>query len=473
MGRMKKRSKMKSKSNIIFLLITQLLFSQESSLSVLSLEEYLGFVKSFHPIVRQVNLVVDESEANLMKARGAFDPKLEVDYATKEFKGSEYYDKLNATFKIPTWYGIELKGNYEDNSGAYLNPESFTPDDGLYSVGVSVSLAQNLWINKRMATLKQAKLFEEQALQDQQLMVNQILFDATLVYFDWLKAYNEKLVFEDFYQNAVFRFKGVKRNFETGENPAIDTLEAGITVQDRALNLEKSKLAYTKATFDLSNFLWLSNDLPIEVREDIRPDILTPEKIDMALNLSELIADEELIDNHPKIRSLNYKYESLKVDKNLKVNKLFPVVNVDYNFLSETFDQINSFNENNYKAGFYVSFPLFIRKERGDLKLAKLKLQSAQLDIMNTEVTLKNKIQMIQKEIESYAIQDNIAQNMILDYEKLFRAEERKFAIGESSLFLVNNRESKLIDAKLKGISILNQYYTSKAMLYNALGSSI
>ena len=142
MGQMKKRSKMKSKLIIAFLLITKMLFSQENSLSVLSLEEYLGFVKSFHPIVRQVNLVVDESEAKLMKARGAFDPKLEVDYATKEFKGSEYYDKLNATFKIPTWYGIELKGNYEDNSGAYLNPESFTPDDGLYSVGVSVSLKE-------------------------------------------------------------------------------------------------------------------------------------------------------------------------------------------------------------------------------------------------------------------------------------------------------------------------------------------
>ncbi|MFD1316219.1 TolC family protein [Namhaeicola litoreus] len=470
---MKKSSDMKFSLVFVFFILSQFVYSQENSLSVLSLEEYLGYVKSFHPIVRQVNLVVDESEAKLMKARGAFDPKLEVDYLTKEFKGSEYYDKLNATFKIPTWYGIELKGNFEENAGAYLNPESFTPDDGLYSVGVSVSLAQNLWINKRMATLKQAKLFEKQALQDQQLMVNQVLYDAALVYFDWLKAYNEKLVFEDFYQNAVIRLNGVKRNFETGENPAIDTLEAGITVKDRALNLEKSKLAYTKASFELSNFLWLSDDLPIEVREDITPDLLTTEKIDLALNLSELIADDELIDNHPKIRSLNYKYESLRVDKNLKVNRLFPIVNVDYNFLSETYDQINSFNENNYKAGFYVSFPLFIRKERGDLKLAKLKLQSAELDIMNTEVTLKNKIQMIQREIESYAIQDNITQTMIVDYEALFRAEERKFDIGESSLFLVNSRESKLIDAKLKGIAILNQYYITKAKLYNALGNSI
>ena len=120
-----------------------------------------------------------------------------------------------------------------------------------------------------------------------------------------------------------------------------------------------------------------------------------------------------------------------------------------------------------------MAFPCFLRKERGDLKLAKLKLQSAELDILNTEVTLKNKIQMIQKEIESYAIQDHITQTLIVDYETLFKAEERKFNIGESSLFLVNSRESKLIDAKLKGIALSNQYFSTKAKLYNALGNSI
>jgi len=469
---MKNKTKMKTRFLITFLMISQLLSAQEN-LSVLNLQEYLAYVKTFHPIVRQVNLIVDESDAKLMKARGAFDPKLEVDYENKEFQGSEYYDKLNATFKIPTWYGVELKGNYQDNSGDYLNPENYTPVDGLYSVGISVSLAQNLWINKRMATLKQAKLFQNQALQDQKLLVNQILFDASLVYFDWIKAYNDKLVFEAFYQNARQRLNGVKRNVETGENPAIDTLEAAITVKDRALNLEKAKIAYTKASYELSNFLWLSNDLPVEIREDVSPDLLTPEKIDAALNLSVLTTDDELIDNHPKIRSLNYKYESLKVDKNLKVNQLFPIVNLDYNFLSTTYDQISEFNNNNYKAGLYVGFPLFLRKERGDLKLAKLKLQSAELDILNTEVTLKNKIQMIQKEIESYAIQDHITQTLIVDYETLFKAEERKFNIGESSLFLVNSRESKLIDAKLKGIALSNQYFSTKAKLYNALGNSI
>ena len=83
--------------------------------------------------MKQANLIINKSEAKLMKARGAFDPKLEVDYDRKKFKNTEYYDRLNASFKIPTWFGVELKGNFEENTGDFLNPQAFIPEDGLYS----------------------------------------------------------------------------------------------------------------------------------------------------------------------------------------------------------------------------------------------------------------------------------------------------------------------------------------------------
>ena len=39
----------------------------------LSLEEYMGYVKQFHPFVKQADIVLNESEAKLLKARGDFD----------------------------------------------------------------------------------------------------------------------------------------------------------------------------------------------------------------------------------------------------------------------------------------------------------------------------------------------------------------------------------------------------------------
>ena len=167
---------------ILLFLISYQATSQEIS-NVISLEEYLGYVKKFHPLVKQANLVITESEAKLLKSRGAFDPKLEVDYDKKVFKGSDYFDKLNATFKIPTWYGIEFKANFEENSGIFLNPEANVPLDGLYSAGVKVSLARGLLMNERMSMLKRAKFFIEQAKADRQIAVNNVLFEASKTYF--------------------------------------------------------------------------------------------------------------------------------------------------------------------------------------------------------------------------------------------------------------------------------------------------
>ncbi|MDO6758690.1 TolC family protein [Tamlana sp. 2_MG-2023] len=455
------------------ILFTSALLHAQDSTKVISLPEYLGFVKSFHPVVKQANLVINESEAKLMKARGAFDPKLEVDYGRKKFKDTEYYDKLNAAFKIPTWYGIELKGNFEENTGYYLNPENNTPDDGLYSVGVSVSVAKGLLINKRMAMLKQSKLFVNQAKADRQLLVNNILYEATISYFNWLKTYNEKQVYEDFLENAQIRFNGVKKSYEVGDVPAIDTLEARIALNNRKLNLEKSRVKYMKSSLELSNYLWLNENTPIEIKEDITPDTNTLNTIDNTLNTSVLDIENFDFDEHPKLQSLDYKYQSLNVEKRLKTNNLLPQIDLQYNFLSQTPGVARSFSTSDYKSGVNISFPLFLRKERADLKLAKLKIMDTKFEIQTTKVSLKNKVNAINQELTSFSLQNKYTAEIVNDYNKMLEAEERKFFLGESSLFLVNSRESKLIDAKLKAIALENDFFKTKANLFNIIAASI
>ena len=446
--------------------LTRFGFSQNTD--VLQFSEYLGYVKNYHPIVKQANLIINESEATLLKARGSFDPKLEVDYIKKKFKSTEYYDKLNATFKIPTWYGVELKGNFEQNSGTFLYPEATVPTNGLYNVGISISVARGLLINERMAILRQAKLFQRQAKADNQLLVNDILYKASKTYFQWLKTYQEKRVYEDFLENAKLRLQGVKRSYQVGEKPAIDTTEAHIAYNNRKLNLEKVKLNYVKASLELSNFLWI-NDIPVEVQDYIIPDTQILDYIDEALQIDDINLYQNL-DSHPKLQSLNYKYNSFEFDRRLKQNNLLPQIDLQYNFLSETPDTFNSFNTSNYKAGLAISFPLFLRKERADLKLTNYKLQAVDFDRKSESIALKNKLNSVLQEINSYENQILIADKIVSDYMILLKGEERKFEIGESSLFLVNSRESKLIENKLKAIELENLWLTSKSKLFNVLG---
>ena len=195
---------------------------------VLSFEVYLGYVKQQHPLLKQANLQLSVGEASLLKSRGGFDPKIEVDYDRKKFKNTEYYDLLNATFKIPTWYGIEFKANFEENTGAFLNPNLVVPDGGLYSAGISFSLAQGFLINERMAMLKKARFFVDQTTAQRDLLVNNLIFDASTAYFEWVEANNEQQIYASFLDNAKLRFEGVKRSVELGDKAAIDSTEAKI-----------------------------------------------------------------------------------------------------------------------------------------------------------------------------------------------------------------------------------------------------
>ena len=457
------------------LLVTLVCFSflgsaQTEELSnVLRFDEYLGYVKKFHPIVKQAELVIDQSQAKLMKSRGAFDPKFEVDYDRKKFTGTEYFDRLNGTFKIPTWFGVELKAAFEENTGDFLNPEAFVPDDGLYSAGLSVPLGRGLMINDRMASLKQARLYREQAKADRDIFVNNILFEASLVYFNWLKAYNELKLFENFLVNAELRYRGILRGVELGENAQIDATEARIALNSRKLSLEQSKVKLIKASLELSTFLWLENNTPIELQRNVIPDTNTEPILDATFNISQLQEEEAIIEAHPKMVSLDYKIQGLEIDTRLKANRLLPRIDVEYNFLTEVPEVARSLNTAEYKGGLNISFPLFLRKERGDLKLARIKLSDTEFERDATRVNLQNKIDALKQELNSYVVQNDITNQMVLDYERMLEAEERKFQLGESSLFLVNSRESKLIDGQLKAISTQNKFFNTKAKLFNSL----
>ncbi|RZT00025.1 TolC family protein [Aquimarina brevivitae] len=436
---------------------------------VMNFKEYLGYVKKYHPVAKQANLVLNNAEANLLKSRGGFDPKLEVDYSQKEFKETEYYDILNATFKIPTWFGIELKGKFEQNEGVYLNPERTVPDDGLYSAGISVPVAQGLLINDRMATLKKAKAFEGQSQADRDLLINDILFEASLAYFNWLKAYQERMLFSDFVDNAFQRFQGVKRSAEAGDKAIIDTVEAKIAYQNRNLSLVQADLDLTKARLELSNYLWLGNNIPVELRASVIPDVALENYIDQALQINGRLLSDFDQENHPKLRSLGFKIEGLEIDKRLKANKLLPYIGLEYNFLTETPDVTDSFNTANYKAGLTFNFPLFLRKERGDLRLAKNKLQDVEYERLSTALQLKNKVLAVYAEVESLQDQNDLITNIVQDYVALLNAETRKFSFGESSVFLINSREKSLIDARLKNIQVQIKWLEAKAKLFKTL----
>jgi outer membrane protein TolC len=419
--------------------------------------------------VKQANLEVTNAQAKLMLARGGFDPKIEVDYNKKEFKGTEYYSLLNSSFKIPTWYGIEVKAGFDDTSGEYYNPQNKTPEAGLTSLGINVALGQGMFINQRMADVREGKLQVKLSDAQRKLRAIEILYQASEAYFEWRKSYNEAELYKNYLGFASTRFEGVKKLIAAGDAPAIDSVEAKITVRNRELNVENGNLKLAKAKLKLANFLWIEN-VPVELGDLVKPEQNLSQTIEETLKTDAMMVDVESLDSHPKIQSLETKMDILEVNRQLKANALLPKINVGYNYISEP-NYWNNFNADDYKFNIDFSFPIFLRKERGSLKMAKLKIQDMQFDIGQQRLELKNKIKAQQAEIASLRKQKVVIDNLVKDYMTMLNSEEKLFSFGESSIFLINSRENNLVSAKLSQISLENQFYLSNAELYKILAN--
>ena len=454
---------------ILFLFLFKT-FAQPKAGSEFTYDEYLGYVKKNHPLVKQANLEISQAQAALMQARGGFDPKIEVDFSKKQFKDKEYYSILNSSFKIPTWYGIEIKAGFENDSGIFLNPENTLPNQGLASFGISVPIGQGLFINQRMADLRKAKISLNLSQNQRKLEAILVLYDASVSYFNWKRNFKEVELYQTYLQNAELRFKGIRSLIANGDKPAIDSVEAKIIVRNRTLNLEESQLKLNKAKLELANFLWLENSIPFELQDNIIPEINLQNTIQETLRTNDLLNADFSIINHPKINALQNKIEILNVERRLKANALLPKIDLGYSYLSEP-SYINNYRFQDYKIGVNFAYPIFLRKERGGLKLAKFKIQDTQFQLDLEKIQLTNKINAQKIELTSLQKQRSLVTDLVSDNLTMLNSEERLFSFGESSLFLLNTRENNLVLAQLADISIENRYFISNSELFRIMAN--
>ncbi|UTW62945.1 TolC family protein [bacterium SCSIO 12741] len=254
----------------LFGLVTQATGQQDST--VLSFDRFLNQVQQHHPVAIQASLQEQYGKASLLNARGGFDPKVFADVRQKYFDGTQYYALGGGGLSVPTWFGLEFKGGYEQNQGVYLNPEQTTPRAGLWYLGLSVPLGQGLLMDDRRAQLKQAKTFGQITLAEQQLMLNKLQLEAGKVYWDWFVSFHTLKVYREALQLAQLRFDAVREGALLGDRPSIDTVEAGIQVQNRQLVYQQALLMWSNSSALLESFLWGDGVIPLELDSTTIPN---------------------------------------------------------------------------------------------------------------------------------------------------------------------------------------------------------
>lgn len=450
---------MKLKSNIyisVFLFFwLNSIDAQTDTSFKLNFNKFMIMVKQNHPIIKQAQLLLKTADASTLAAYGNFDPKVFYDLDNKTFNAKNYYQISNGGFKIPTWFGLEIKGGIENNNGVYLNPERTTPYNGLIYTQLSLPLVQGLVIDERRATLKQAKIFKEQSVFDQINILNDILYKAGKTYWDWYFSYLNVQIYQNAITLSETRFDAVKQTLILGDKSAIDSVEALIQLQDRRLNLQQALLDYNSKSLFLSNYIWLDENTPLEITDKTTPEenyFTNETSKTVEFKISKL---DSFIYIHPNLKVYEFKLKQLDVEKRFKQEKLKPNVLINYSPLSSV-SNLN-YNSNNYKWGVSFGYSLFLRKERADLQITKIKIQNVAYENLNKRNELTNKIKATVYEFKSYQNQVEIYTKNVKNYEKLWESERRLFDSGESSLFMINSRETSYINAQLKLNELLNK----------------
>ena len=427
------------------------------STTIFSLEKYLDWVRTYHPVMQQSELLARNADASLMKARGGFDPKLYGEHEHKTFDEKNYFRIGEAGLKIPTWLGVDVKVAYLWSDGIFNNPSNTLPMAGQAVVGIEVPLLQGLVFDGRRAQVQQANLMRDANEADRQVIVNDLLMNAIETYWEWAFQYQVTQVYRNSLALAEVRFSNIKESFLQGDKPAIDTLESMIQIQDRELQLRVALQELETARLALSNFLWFEELTPVEV-----PNALRPENWNQSVTNNIILAEntfQNITQTHPLLQRLDIKQKELEIKEKLKREQFKPQLNFNYNLLGNGLNlnpanddtgRINNLITENYKWGVNFSFPLFLRKERAGLDLVHLEQLGTRYKMKNKTLELSNKIRNIFQQLENTQSLLNTQQDIYQNYQRLLEAENEKFKIGESSIFLLNSREQKLISTELK-----------------------
>jgi outer membrane protein TolC len=459
---------------LTMLFLLSFLPGQDTTFFRMDIEAYLERVRDHHPIARQADLALSRGDASVMEARGAFDPEAFFDVDQKYFDDKRYYSLIDGGLKVPTWFGAYLKTGLEQNQGQFLNPENEMPSNGLWYAGISLPVGEGLFIDKRRAMLRKAQIYQSSTEVERTLLLNELFFESGKAYWDWFASFHVVKVYEEALFLAQQRFDAVKQGVRLGDRPAIDTLEAGIQVQNRELGFLQSQLDYQNAMASLSVYLWDEGLIPLEIAENTVPPALE-ETVAVDLDQGLLQRMDSLTLIHPDLQMARLKLQSMDLDRRMRVEALKPKLDLNYNAITEAIegDVLENYSLNNYKWGLDFSIPIFLRQERGALRMTQVMIQEAELGLETKSAQVVFKAISAMNELSTTNDQANVYVQNVRDYLGLLTGERQMFDTGESSLFMVNARELGYVNAQINFIDILAKNRKSDLKVGYAFGSLI
>ena len=386
--------------------------------------------------VRVAEAKVAEARAKRMSAFAAFEPRVNLSSEGKDYGNDLQYrlDRAEARVGLPG--GIDLVGGAAQGTGAFINPERKTPTEGLVNLGISAPLGGALVFSDRQyewgASTRNLEIAEAKLDRTER----KAILNAVKVYTFWQAQSEVQGAVDEALAVAAERLRLVREAFRLGERSEMDTLEAYLSWVDRSADAAKQANLTAGAIADVEQLLRGADTTGVDLAG------MRPQSLPVVLGTSRLE-----VGSIPELEMVNSALRRERLATTTAWAQWLPAPYVDYRMLQWGGSAWNP-ESVQWKVGLTV--PLFNQKARAELAGAQARLRAAQANATATQnqfdivrVQLAQQVQALDSELKALTASETASY-------ALLQQERRRFALGESTMFILASRETKYLEAVQK-----------------------
>lgn len=410
------------------------LFAQEA----LKRELLYRFMDENNPYVYTILADQRIQEKKVIYAQGAFDTKLGTKYDEKQYPLSE--SRLSDVYvEKPLESGLELLGGYRKAYGIQEYNNIKTGDEGEMRLGVKVPLVPLLQgANQHQVNLKVARLDSYQAASSVRKNLRELYFTVIGSYYQLLFRHELLLLETELLNNAQERYSYIEKRVNLGDTAPIILTEARQLINEREQRMAESKNHFNNARQKIASYI---NVPEVFLEKDYTLPPLPEPSIDL-VEVPEAL--RKVVENRPELRILELENRKLTEERALAEVMRYPEIDVS----------LYGVHDRKYNDGFKVSlemaFPIERRKYEGkssELQIKKEKnANEMKKSLLEAERIITTAVNNVNTMKENFR---NVLDEISL-VEQVEKAEKRKFELGQSELFVLNQRELRTLQVKQK-----------------------
>ncbi len=434
--------------------------AQRTDGAQLTLSGFVQSIDSNFPKLLSADAERRLAMAKLLEKSGAFDPVL--NHVSEYLRVQDIFEAGKAKNAIHNESRVDLltRSGMKVFAGMRLNPNDtktpFVPtgNSGEYYAGLSVPLLRGRAVNEKTIAEKQARLSQPVAQQVYLAARMEILIKAAGVYWEWLGARSRLIVANNLLTIATQRVNQIKERVKSGDAAALEVTEAEQEIERRKAGLIKAQRDLQKTSLQMSVYLWRQNLIPDTVPQvDAMPELApAPQKLPENTWAE---ARKLAIVQRPELKRIAAERKIIIAELQLARNQLLPLVDA---YALQGADTGKNGIGPVVRGGVNLSIPLRRRTAHGLIMAVETKLQKLAFDEAAERQRIIAEIDDVVSAINT-SFEKFAALAAEVDKAKSVESgEKQRFAAGDSTLFLLNQRERATAEAQGRLIDVHVEY---------------